>query len=132
MICDSRFESQIAIAIKSRDLWGQKGVPNGPFPATRSLVYNFSLPLVDFPGGFFWALFPAEMRRKYSGTKSLKKSCGSRIKICKKSVLPKTDPRERENVFALLTPRKPQLEMAKMLHKQRKKTSVHAPGLSAD
>ena len=48
----------------------------------------------DFPGEFFWALFPTKMRRKNLATKSAKKSGGPKIKIHKKSVLPKTDPTE--------------------------------------
>ena len=48
----------------------------------------------DFPGGFFWALFPTKMRRKNPATKSAKKSGGSKIKIREKSVLPKSDPKK--------------------------------------
>ena len=43
----------------------------------------------DFPGGFFWALFPTKMRRKNPTRKSAKESGGSKIKIREKSVLPK-------------------------------------------
>ena len=46
----------------------------------------------DFPGGFFWALFPTKMRRKNPARKSAKKSGGSKIKIREKSVLPKAGP----------------------------------------
>ena len=46
----------------------------------------------DFPGGFFWTLFPTKMRRKNPATESAKKSGGPKIKIREKSVLPKTDP----------------------------------------
>ena len=46
----------------------------------------------DFPGGFFWALFPTKMRRKNPARKSAKKSGGSKLKIREKSVLPKAGP----------------------------------------
>ena len=47
----------------------------------------------DFPGGFFWALFPTKMRRENAARKSAKRSGGSKIKICEKSVLPKAGPK---------------------------------------
>ena len=49
----------------------------------------------DFPGGFFWALFPTKMRRKNPARKSAKESGGSKIKIREKSVLPKAGPKNR-------------------------------------
>ena len=52
----------------------------------------------DFPGGFFWALFPTKMRRKNPARKSAKKSGGSKIKIREKSVLPNSDPDNRLQV----------------------------------
>ena len=39
--------------------------------------------LEDFPGGFFWALFPTKMRRKNPARKSAKKSGGPNIKSAK-------------------------------------------------
>ena len=48
----------------------------------------------DFPGGFFWALFPTKLRRKNPARKSAKKSGGSKIKIREKSVLPKAGPKK--------------------------------------
>ena len=48
----------------------------------------------DFPGGFFWPPFPIKMKRKILATKSAGKSGGSKIEICKKSVLPKTEPKK--------------------------------------
>ena len=46
-----------------------------------------------FSRGFFWALFPTEMKRENPATKSAKKKPGGpKAKIRKKSVLPKTDP----------------------------------------
>ena len=52
----------------------------------------------DFPGGFFWVLFPTKMRRKNPARKSAKKSGGPKIKIREKSVLPKAGP----NIFLRL------------------------------
>ena len=49
--------------------------------------------LGDFPGGFFWALFPTKTRRKNPARKSARKSGGPKIKIHEKSVLPKSDPK---------------------------------------
>ena len=37
----------------------------------------------DFPGGFFWALFPTKMRRKNPARKSAKKSGGPKKKSAK-------------------------------------------------
>ena len=37
----------------------------------------------DFPGGFFWALFPTKMRRKNPATESAKKSGGPKQKSAK-------------------------------------------------
>ena len=54
---------------------------------------------INFGGfcrGFCWriflGIFPTKMRRKNPARKSAKKSGGPKIKICEKSVLPKTDP----------------------------------------
>ena len=60
----------------------------------------------DFPGGFFWALFPTKLKRENPATKSAKKkSGGSKIKICEeKSVLPKTGPNALEKIVAILSP----------------------------
>ena len=52
----------------------------------------------DFPGGFFWALFPTKMRRTNPARKSAKKSGGSKIKIREKSVLPKAGPKESQSL----------------------------------
>ena len=48
----------------------------------------------DFPGGFFWALFPIKIRRKNPARKSAKESGGSKIKIREKSALPKAGPKK--------------------------------------
>ena len=49
--------------------------------------------LKNFPEGFFWALFPAKMRKETSGDKIHEKIWRPTIKIREKSVLPKTDPK---------------------------------------
>ena len=47
----------------------------------------------DSRGEFIWALFPTIMRRKNLATRFEKRSSGSKRKICGKSVLPETDPK---------------------------------------
>ena len=65
------------------------------------LLYKFKNYFAgDFPGGFFWALFPTKMRIKNPATKSAKKSCGPQKKAAKKSVLPKTNPNNFESIVA--------------------------------
>ena len=61
-------------------------------------VYNLEDFAGDFPGGFFWALFPTEMRRKNPATKSAKKSGGPKIKIREKSALPNPGPKKSQNL----------------------------------
>ena len=69
-----------------------------PRPICRNVLEDFCCINLedfpgDFPGGFFWALFPTKMRRKNPARKSAKKSGGSKIKIREKSVLPKAGPK---------------------------------------
>ena len=79
----------------------------GPAPLQKCVgdfcCINFGRFCRDFPGGFFWALFPTKMRRKNPATKSAKKSGGPKIEIREKSVLPESGPnnklgKTRENV----------------------------------
>ena len=71
-----------------------------PWPICRNVLEDFCCCIYiledfpgDFPGGFFWALFPTKMRRKNPARKSAKKSGGPKIKIREKSVLPKAGPK---------------------------------------
>ena len=51
----------------------------------------------DFPGGFFWPLFPHKNEEKKSGDKIRDKNpAAPKIKIREKSVLPKSDPKKLE------------------------------------
>ena len=53
---------------------------------------NFGDFVGDFPGGFFWALFPTKMRKNNPATKSVKKFRRPKIEICDKKRSAKNQP----------------------------------------
>ena len=104
-----------SVSLNEAFLWCHFAPPNvrnlqcqffwGPKSLARPLCRNVSRTFVvyiledfagDFPGGFFWApFFPTKMRRKKSGDRIREKIRRPKIKIRKKSALPKTDPKKR-------------------------------------
>ena len=82
--------------------WAQRRRSVGPAPLQKCVgvfvVHILEDFAGDFPGGFFWAIFPTQKRgEKIRRQKPRKKTGGPKIKVHEKSILPKTDPKIRED-----------------------------------